>query len=561
VFRYNTLKWANIGWHGTEGSRQRGMRTIEVYNNSFYYDDQDPHNPGSAQYGIIFTGILWRSGSGVVWGNTFTSGGGQTGFHDMMLVTYYRNHDCGGVNEANPFGNADGTNPWDQNAGSHGYVAIDNTGWGKCLDQVRGDTPINQRTGTAAWPRNQMEGVYEWNNSWSPVPQNQGDKVGIQCDSVAIGREVFPDTQMPGYTPYTYPHPLTLSGTPTPTPTGTPSATPTATATPSATATATVTPTSTPTPTASPVGTPLAPSNLIATAVSQSQINIGWQNKDPNAEAIFCERGTDGINFVQFTSLPPNRTGLSDLGLNPATTYYYRVRCRADGEYSAYSNAASATTFGGPTPSPSPTPTPTPPTGLVAAYNFNEGNGTTVNDASGNRNNGTISGATWTSSGKYGYALSFNGSNSRVTVPDSASLHLTTGMTLEAWVYPTATSSQWRDVIEKGNDNYYLFPTPPAAGGSWAEPPLFGTSIPANVWSHLASTYDGARLRLYINGAQVASKSVMGSISVTTDALTFGSDPFYGQYFSGKIDDIRIYNRSLTAAEIQADMNTPVGSR
>jgi hypothetical protein len=190
-----------------------------------------------------------------------------------------------------------------------------------------------------------------------------------------------------------------------------------------------------------------------------------------------------------------------------------------------------------------------------------------VNDVSGNGNNGTISGATWTAAGKYGNALSFNGFNSRVTVPDSAALHVTTGMTLEAWVYPTATSSAWRDVIEKGNDNYYLMATAqvagglPATSGTWAEPPLCGTSILlVNIWSHLASTYDGVTLRLYVNGAQVATKSVSGSIRVTADALTFGSDPFYGQYLSGRIDDIRIYNRSLTAAEIQADMNTPVGS-
>ena len=184
----------------------------------------------------------------------------------------------------------------------------------------------------------------------------------------------------------------------------------------------------------------------------------------------------------------------------------------------------------------------------MAAYNFNEGSGTIVNDASGNGNNGTISGATWTTSGKYGNALSFNGSNSGVTVPDSASLHLTTSLTLEAWVYPTTVSSAWRDVIEKGNDNYYLEATAqfaggvPADGGTWAEPPVYGASIlPVNVWSHLASTYDGSTLRLYLNGAQVASKSVSGLIGVTTDALTFGSDPFYGQYLSGRIDDIRIY--------------------
>ena len=52
--------------------------------------------------------------------------------------------------------------------------------------------------------------------------------------------------------------------------------------------------------------------------------------------------------------------------------------------------------------------------------------------------------------GKFGNALSFNGTSARVTVADSPSLRLTSGMTLEAWVFPTTVSSAWRDVIYKG---------------------------------------------------------------------------------------------------------------
>ena len=95
-------------------------------------------------------------------------------------------------------------------------------------------------------------------------------------------------------------------------------------------------------------------------------------------------------------------------------------------------------------------------TGLVAAYSFDEGSGTVVNDSSGNSNNGTISGASWVTAGKFGGALSFNGSNSRVIVNDSASLDLTNGMTLEAWVKPSVAPSGWRDVIYKANDIYFL---------------------------------------------------------------------------------------------------------
>ena len=111
-----------------------------------------------------------------------------------------------------------------------------------------------------------------------------------------------------------------------------------------------------------------------------------------------------------------------------------------------------------------------PATGLVAAYAFDEASGTTVADASGSGNGGTISGATWTAAGKYGPALVFNGTNAKVTIPDAPSLRLTNAMTLEAWVNPAGNSSAWRDVVYKGDDNYYLEASStnggaPAAGG------------------------------------------------------------------------------------------------
>jgi len=188
-----------------------------------------------------------------------------------------------------------------------------------------------------------------------------------------------------------------------------------------------------------------------------------------------------------------------------------------------------------------------------------------VGCSSGNNNNGTISNATWTSSGKYGSALSFNGGNALVTIPDSASLDLTSGMTLEAWVKPSVVDGAWRDVIYKGDDRYCLEGMGPgrAAAGlatfSTGSPVAYGTSpMPGNTWTHIALTYDGGALRLYVNGVQVSSVAVSGSIRTSSNPLQIGGDSIYGQYFAGIIDEVRVYNVALTAAQIQADMSTAI---
>ena len=75
---------------------------------------------------------------------------------------------------------------------------------------------------------------------------------------------------------------------------------------------------------------------------------------------------------------------------------------------------------------------------------------------------------------------------------------------------------------------------------------------------HLAATYDGAMQRLYVNGVQVSSRAQTGTITVTTNVLRIGGSTTMGQYFNGTVDEVRVYNRALVAAEIQTDMVTPV---
>ena len=152
-----------------------------------------------------------------------------------------------------------------------------------------------------------------------------------------------------------------------------------------------------------------------------------------------------------------------------------------------------------------------------------------------------------------------------MTVNDSSSLDLTNAVTLEAWVYPSVNTG-WRTIMMKELDAiYYLYASSatnrPGVGvniGGYQE--IFGTStLPLNTWSHVAGTYNGATLRVYVNGVQVASKAQSGTLLRTTSPLRIGANTQWGEYFGGRIDEVRIYNRALTQAEIQADMNTPVG--
>ncbi len=208
--------------------------------------------------------------------------------------------------------------------------------------------------------------------------------------------------------------------------------------------------------------------------------------------------------------------------------------------------------------------------GLVAAYGFNEGAGTVLGDASGNNLNGAITGATWNSTGKFGKALSFDGNSNWVTVADNNLLDLTTAMTLEAWVRPSVANS-WDTVLMKEDRTYDLAYSLYSAAGA-GNPPVgylqaggygeaLGNSVvPVNQWSHLALTYDNASLRLYVNGILVASKAKSGTITTTASPLRIGGNNVWGEFFNGLIDEVRIYNRVLAAAEIQTDMNTPVGT-
>ena len=311
---------------------------------------------------------------------------------------------------------------------------------------------------------------------------------------------------------------------------------------------------------------PTAPSSLTATAISGTEIDLNWTASTDNVGVTgYLVERCQGASCTTFAQIGTSTgTTYPDTALSASTPYSYRVRATdAAGNLSPYSSTAATTTLSA-------------NSGLVAAYSFDEGTGTTVTDLSNTGNTGTIANTTWTSTGKYGKALVFNGTSSWVAIPDAPSLDLTTSETLEAWVYPVAippsgcspsATCSWMDVIYKDTDRYYVEASSnqnqePEAGGIFADGKhiVFGPSVlPLNAWTHLALTYDSTTLKLYVNGALVASLPETGLITTSTNPLFIGGDQTMGQFFNGMIDEVRVYNIALNQAQIQADMNTPLG--
>jgi hypothetical protein len=215
-----------------------------------------------------------------------------------------------------------------------------------------------------------------------------------------------------------------------------------------------------------------------------------------------------------------------------------------------------------------------PRPGLVAAYGFEEAGGSTATDSAGGDNNGTLGPEVArvparTTAGRFGRALSFDGADDWVTVGDAANLDLTGSMTLSAWVYPTVLGNAIRPVLWKERINELSYGLVAADGGNL---PLAGlhtgsgyavatgsAPLQLNAWSHLAATYDGSVLNLYVNARLVATLPASSPVTASGDPLRIGgSSPLFGLHFAGLIDEVRIYGQAQTLAEITADMNTPV---
>jgi hypothetical protein len=125
-------------------------------------------------------------------------------------------------------------------------------------------------------------------------------------------------------------------------------------------------------------------------------------------------------------------------------------------------------------------------------------------------------------------ALAFSG-RSTVLIPRSATSGLSKTFTLEAWARSTARRDTWREVFG-------------ATGHS-------SSSLRKRRWSHVAVTYGASRLRVYVNGRLASSRRTKSPLK--SGAIVIGRS------FKGQIDDLRVYRRPLSRAELRADMANP----
>ncbi|HEX4463958.1 MAG TPA: LamG-like jellyroll fold domain-containing protein [Solirubrobacterales bacterium] len=205
----------------------------------------------------------------------------------------------------------------------------------------------------------------------------------------------------------------------------------------------------------------------------------------------------------------------------------------------------------------------------IAAYSFDEGKGEIARDSAG-AHDGSVEGATWTSEGKFGSALEFDGEDDQVTIPASGDLDLSEAFTLDAWVRPSEAHAlspviAKEDSGEANPYGYVLYgegeseaPAAYVAKDETTPTHLDGTTaLPANTWSHLAVTSNGEQMHLYVNGELVQSGPAV-PVKASDGALRIGGSELLGQHFAGRIDEVRIYDRVLGVEEIEEDRDSAI---
>lgn len=195
---------------------------------------------------------------------------------------------------------------------------------------------------------------------------------------------------------------------------------------------------------------------------------------------------------------------------------------------------------------------------IVGDWHLDENNGGMAYDNSGYGNNGIITGAGWTD-GKYNPGLSFDGVNDYVAIADKEKLRGNNAFTISFWLKQISFVGTWPGVIWKGNagspDGYVIFYDSNGELAYKRNSSSFGTFSGAvtSSWRYLTVTYDGFTLKWYVDGLLNRQHTVTFPTNNGIDNLILGRGDQYGNQL---LDEVRIYNRALSDAEILAHYQT-----
>ena len=196
---------------------------------------------------------------------------------------------------------------------------------------------------------------------------------------------------------------------------------------------------------------------------------------------------------------------------------------------------------------------------LVAHWALDDGAGTAATDSAGS-NHGTVQGAASWGPGHAGGALALDGAlTSYVNCGTSDALNITDAITLSAWVYASEPAESLRPIVGKGDHAYMLrhgsgetFDFFIHSSGAWHQISAPAPeALYASAWIHVAGTFDGSQLRLYVNGVLATSQDYAGTISLADHEVNIGrNSEEIDRVYRGAIDEVRIYNSALTEAEV-----------
>ncbi|MBN2565941.1 MAG: fibronectin type III domain-containing protein, partial [Candidatus Eisenbacteria bacterium] len=308
-------------------------------------------------------------------------------------------------------------------------------------------------------------------------------------------------------------------------------------------------------------GPPLAPSGLSAMATGLTTVELTW---DDNAESDVTAYNVYRSETPGFAVGPasliasPASSSYVDAPVTAGVIYYYRVTVTDGTTESAPSPEAEALGLS---------------SGLVGHWRLGETSGTVAADSSGNGNAGTLSGADFVDcsvAGAIGGAVHLDGTGDIITIGNEPVFDIGGQITVAAWIKVNSFTAAWQAIVTKGDSAWRVarndsldtlkFNCNGLAGATGV---VSATSVADGEWHHVAGVYDGSSLRIYVDGLLDALAVASGSIAANDFPVVIGANAeMDGREWGGDVDDVRVYDRALSAGEVallygQAGDSTP----